>query len=32
MGVPSRLREVFQCERVVVAPVCYDPLDWGGWG
>jgi 2-methylisocitrate lyase-like PEP mutase family enzyme len=26
MGMPSRLREVFQCERVVVAPVCYDPL------
>jgi 2-methylisocitrate lyase-like PEP mutase family enzyme len=26
MGMPSRLRELLQSERVVVAPVCYDPL------
>jgi 2-methylisocitrate lyase-like PEP mutase family enzyme len=26
MGMPSRLREVLQSERVVVAPVCCDPL------
>jgi 2-methylisocitrate lyase-like PEP mutase family enzyme len=26
MGMPSRLRQLLQTERVVVAPVCYDPL------
>jgi 2-methylisocitrate lyase-like PEP mutase family enzyme len=26
MGTPSRFREVLQSERVVVAPVRYDPL------
>jgi methylisocitrate lyase len=26
MGMPSRLREVLQTDRLVVAPVCHDPL------
>jgi methylisocitrate lyase len=26
MGMPSQLRQLLQTERVVVAPVCYDPL------
>jgi 2-methylisocitrate lyase-like PEP mutase family enzyme len=26
MGMPLRLRQLLQSERVVVAPVCYDPL------
>ena len=26
MSMPSRLRQLLQSERVIVAPVCYDPL------